>query len=308
MRVRRAPGYRDPAVRRSRYDLILSNILARPLALLARDLRRALAPGGRARGRLYCKGTRADARALPLGPGAELGRRPVGRQQDVFGHRNVRRREAPRAAPTVASLDDAAHLVRPAEQLAGEQDIAGDQRPPDGRRRDLLFVARRRAVRADEREAHDLEPQFAPHLFEQGDVAAPLMTEVEVGTDDDELGVEAADEDLAHEVFCGLVRTLFVEMHDQGIVDIGLLEQLELLIEIGEQPRRGLGAHDAGGMTIEGDDRGGEPAVARQSLHGRDDLTVPAVHTVVRADGDHRALRRTRALVEIAQRLHCRRG
>ncbi len=48
VRVRGAAGYRDRALRKSRYDLILSNILARPLALLARDLARALMPGGRA--------------------------------------------------------------------------------------------------------------------------------------------------------------------------------------------------------------------------------------------------------------------
>jgi ribosomal protein L11 methyltransferase len=48
VRVRRIPGYRDRTVRKSRYDLVLSNILARPLALLARDLARTLAPGGRA--------------------------------------------------------------------------------------------------------------------------------------------------------------------------------------------------------------------------------------------------------------------
>jgi ribosomal protein L11 methyltransferase len=48
VRVRRAAGYQDRAIRKSRYDLILSNILARPLALMARDLARALAPGGRA--------------------------------------------------------------------------------------------------------------------------------------------------------------------------------------------------------------------------------------------------------------------
>jgi ribosomal protein L11 methyltransferase len=48
VRVRRASGYRDRAVRKSRYDLVLSNILARPLALMARDLSRALTPGGRA--------------------------------------------------------------------------------------------------------------------------------------------------------------------------------------------------------------------------------------------------------------------
>ena len=48
VQVRRAQGYRDRALRKSRHDLILSNILARPLAVLAADLARALAPGGRA--------------------------------------------------------------------------------------------------------------------------------------------------------------------------------------------------------------------------------------------------------------------
>jgi ribosomal protein L11 methyltransferase len=35
-------------VRRNKYDLIFSNILARPLAHMARDLGRTLAPGGTA--------------------------------------------------------------------------------------------------------------------------------------------------------------------------------------------------------------------------------------------------------------------
>lgn len=41
-----AVGYRSRAVRRGRYDLVLANILARPLASMARDLRGALLPGG----------------------------------------------------------------------------------------------------------------------------------------------------------------------------------------------------------------------------------------------------------------------
>jgi len=42
-----SPGYRSRRVRAGRpYDLVLANILARPLALMARDLQRALAPGG----------------------------------------------------------------------------------------------------------------------------------------------------------------------------------------------------------------------------------------------------------------------
>ena len=42
-----SPGFRSRCVRARRpYDLVLANILARPLALMARDLRCALAPGG----------------------------------------------------------------------------------------------------------------------------------------------------------------------------------------------------------------------------------------------------------------------
>jgi ribosomal protein L11 methyltransferase len=48
VQVRQASGYRDRPLAESRYDLVLSNILARPLALMARDLSRVLAPGGRA--------------------------------------------------------------------------------------------------------------------------------------------------------------------------------------------------------------------------------------------------------------------
>ena len=48
MQSRNAPGYRDRLIRRSRYDLVLSNILARPLAVMAADLARRLAPDGRA--------------------------------------------------------------------------------------------------------------------------------------------------------------------------------------------------------------------------------------------------------------------
>jgi ribosomal protein L11 methyltransferase len=47
VRVRATSGYRDRALRKSSYDLVLSNILARPLALLARDLAEVVTSGGR---------------------------------------------------------------------------------------------------------------------------------------------------------------------------------------------------------------------------------------------------------------------
>ena len=46
VRVVCAAGYRSRALRGARYDLIFANILARPLALMARDLAQVIAPGG----------------------------------------------------------------------------------------------------------------------------------------------------------------------------------------------------------------------------------------------------------------------
>ena len=46
VRVVCAPGWRSRALRGRHFDLVLANILARPLALMARDLARALKPGG----------------------------------------------------------------------------------------------------------------------------------------------------------------------------------------------------------------------------------------------------------------------
>jgi ribosomal protein L11 methyltransferase len=48
VRIEQASGYRGRLLRRRGYDLILANILARPLALMAADLARYLAPGGHA--------------------------------------------------------------------------------------------------------------------------------------------------------------------------------------------------------------------------------------------------------------------
>jgi ribosomal protein L11 methyltransferase len=64
VRIYWAPGYRHPALRRRRHDLILSNILARPLAVMARDLANALAPGGRA----VLSGLLRRQEAIVLGP------------------------------------------------------------------------------------------------------------------------------------------------------------------------------------------------------------------------------------------------
>jgi ribosomal protein L11 methyltransferase len=48
VRVLHATGWRGVPVPRPGYDLVFANILARPLCLMAADLARHLAPGGRA--------------------------------------------------------------------------------------------------------------------------------------------------------------------------------------------------------------------------------------------------------------------
>ena len=48
VRVQHGAGYRSRQVRRRRYDLVFANILARPLAAMASDLKGSLAPRGRA--------------------------------------------------------------------------------------------------------------------------------------------------------------------------------------------------------------------------------------------------------------------
>jgi ribosomal protein L11 methyltransferase len=69
VRVRRAAGYRGLPLRRHGHDLILSNILARPLALLAADLARHLMPGGRA----VLSGLLRRQEAIVLAPHRGLG-------------------------------------------------------------------------------------------------------------------------------------------------------------------------------------------------------------------------------------------
>jgi ribosomal protein L11 methyltransferase len=69
VRVRQADGYRGRGMRRRNHDLVLANILARPLALLAADLARSLASGGRA----VLSGLLRRQEAIVLAPHRGLG-------------------------------------------------------------------------------------------------------------------------------------------------------------------------------------------------------------------------------------------
>ena len=80
-------------------------------------------------------------------------------------------------------------------------------------------VAGRLAVGVDEREALDLEAEVGAHLLEQGDVALALVAEVEVLPHDHDLGAEAVDEHLLHELLGRLLRAGLVEGDHEAAVD-----------------------------------------------------------------------------------------
>ena len=133
---------------------------------------------------------------------------------------------------------------------------------------------------------------------------ASLVAEVEVLAHDDDLGVEAVEEHLAHEVLGRLLGPRLVERDHEAEVDAGLGQQLELLLEVGEQPRRGGRPHDRGGVPVEGDDGGAQPLGLGPLADLGDDGLVAEVHAVVGADGDDAALGRSRAGIVVADDLH----
>ena len=91
------------------------------------------------------------------------------------------------------------------------------------------------------------KPSSRAHPLQQGDVAPAGVAEVEVGPDHDQPGLEAAVEHLAHEVLGRFPPAGLVEGEDDGVVDeAGGLEELQLLVEAGEQLGGGLRAGPPG--------------------------------------------------------------
>ena len=85
-----------------------------------------------------------------------------------------------------------------------------------------------------------------------------------------------------------LVGLRLVEPDEQGGIDAGGVEQLELLLEIGQQLGRRLGPDDLGRVPVEGDDHRLRSQLLGATPHLGDDGLVAEMHAVVRPDGDHR--------------------
>jgi ribosomal protein L11 methyltransferase len=118
VRVDHADGYRARGLRRHHHDLILSNILARPLALFAADLARSLAPGGYA----VLSGLLRRQEPIVLAPHRSLGltleRRIVIDRWSTLVLRAVKRPGAVRGG-AVAARRSALRLLPPFDRLPG---------------------------------------------------------------------------------------------------------------------------------------------------------------------------------------------
>ena len=137
----------------------------------------------------------------------------------------------------------------------------------------------------------DAEAEFAAEGFEAGgtgDAGLGVVAEAEVFALVDFGDVEGVDEDAGDEVAGMQVAELVGEGKDEGGVDAGVGEELELAGERGEKCEWCFGAEDAGGVRIEGDGEGKAAEKAGAFDHLGNDALVAEVHAVEVADGgDH---------------------
>ena len=127
---------------------------------------------------------------------------------------------------------------------------------------------------------------------------------MEVGADDDEPRARSTlAEQLLDELLRRFLAARLVEREHDAFVDrAGGFEQLELLIERGEQLRRRLGPHDLGRMTVEREHRRAEAARLREIVHEPEHGLMTEVHAVERADRDRPVGGRPRRALRLGSR------
>ena len=182
--------------------------------------------------------------------------------------------------------DHSPHFVVASEQIGGNFDLPAGKCSTDRGRTDGLsdpIWSRNESDRA-----HDEVVRFA-NLGEQRDVPRAFVTEVEILAHDHFAGTQVSDERALDERGRRFSGAVFVEAHDVDGIDPRRLQQLELLVEIGQQFRCRLRTHHGCGMTIEGDDDACATELQGPLAHLGDHCTVAKMHPVVGANGDDTA-------------------
>ncbi len=209
----------------------------------------------------------------------------------------------PRRSPVTTGP---AHLVGPPEHVVGRREPALHQCTPDRRRRHGAVVAGVLALEPDEVVSDHVEAERAALLSEQRDVPLTPVAEVEVLPHHHQPGAQTVGQHLVDELARRLGRPPLVEVDDDGVIDPRRREQLELLVEIGQQPRRGGRTNHLGGMAVERDDGRVEVGGGGSRPEVVDDGTMAEVDAVVRADAHRAAARAVEREVVIVVDLHGR--
>ena len=231
----------------------------------------------------------------------------VGGQEDVAGHRHVGGGEPELAAPVVAVGHDA--RAPRGDGRAARWRRRGRPRPGRGGSRWSWPSAASPAgspVGVDQREALDLEAEVGAHLRAAGRrcprrwwpkwKSSPTITT---------LAPRQSTSTSCTNSSAGSLDRASSKVITRQRSTPGGREQLELLVEVGEQAGRRLGPHHRGRVAVEGDDGGLHARrLAARGPHLGDHGLVPEVHAVVGADRDDGAGVGSRAAPDVVQHLH----
>jgi len=172
--------------------------------------------------------------------------------------------------------------VGPAQQGGGALHVARrHQRPDAGGRHRLGSHGVPGQAHADH-----LEAVAQAELGQQGHVPLAPVPEVEVLPHHHQPGVERVDQELLHEILGRLVGPLVVEGHHHRPLDAAVGQQLEFLLEVGQELGGRVGPHHAGRVAVEGHHHRREAALRRPGREVAQQGPVPQVDAVVGADGD----------------------
>ncbi len=189
------------------------------------------------------------------------------------------------------------------EQAGGLGHATVAEQFADPGRGDAAFVGRADVVaQVDVVDELDTEAVLLPQSTQQVDVPGAAGAEPEVAADEDQLGVQGADQDLGDERLGRLRLQVLVEAQQEHRVDPDVLEELASLRGARQRGWHALGVDDAERVAVEGHHGGDESAIAGGTLEVRDHRAVSDVDPVELADGDGaraEALRHVRDVVVV---------
>ncbi len=236
-----------------------------------------------------------------IGPHVPGGVHGVGRQGHLLGHGHVGRGKADRATPLVAGDNRTPDLVEPAQLAGGAGDIAVGQGPTDGGGRHRIGGA---VGLGQQLKTLHLEAMQPAQLAKQSHIAGPGLPEMEIGPHHHGPGLQPVDHHPGHELLGRLLGRRLVEGHDHNRVDPARLEQIELLLHVGEQLGGRLRPQHVGRVGIERDQRRAATESGGGSLGGPNDGLVTQVDAVVGPDRHGMVALAQGAAAEVPMYLH----